>query len=896
MTDVVITGTRSTPVDLSGGDTLTVQSASTLGSSTSYAARFTAPTSGALIRNNGLIVDPVAGAAAIELDAGAAFDATIINSGGNGIFANNGKGVVLVGSVSSGRLVIDNEAQVYGLQAFDLSAAQGSFTTTFTNTNTVNAQGGDAVQIGGVVDLTNHSVMVSATADVLHFLANATATVTNLQVTSEALFHGSTHAIEGAAGSDITIHNGDSSHTLSNIDSVSGAAIYSLGSVTLVNYGGIISTNGYAVQVAGRVNIENFGAIDGSIAGGLPAIRAGGGTIINHQGAFLNGVVIDDGSGGNAPFALHLVNDGNLAGGVTIVGARDNTVDNSGFIPQLQFGSGNDTLIIRNGSIITSASGGVGIDTLDYSAYTTAPVVVTLDAWVPGAGTATGFENIAGSALADTLTGSTADNVLIGNGGNDVLDGGAGNDTAVYSGAWIDYDIAGGATLTITDRRGGSPDGADTVSNVENFRFANGTFTAAQIINHAPTDIALALTVLNAHAPNGTVVGTLSASDPDTPLGDTASFTLLDDAGGRLALSGNALVVADGSRIASGSDLSVSVKVTDAHGLSFNEMLIIKVAPVSQGSPAADVIAAPSGSSAIDGGAGIDTVTFDFKLTDATISYAGNHIIIDGPSSHTVLSGFEIYQFTDGTVNDADGNPLVDDLFYYSRYHDVWNAHADADTHYNTVGWMEKRDPNAFFSTSFYDALYPDAKGSNPLIAFDQGGWRQGREPAPNFDTAKYLVANPDVAAAGLDPLAHFLSTGAGEGRQPFTLDHLVAANGFDYVYYLQHNPDVAAAGIDPLLHYETAGWREGRNPNAWFDDAGYLAHYADVAAAGVNPLDHYHTIGWQEGRDPSTAFDTTDYLHANPDAASAHIDPLLHYLQHGIAEGRAAFNDGVWG
>jgi hypothetical protein len=54
----------------------------------------------------------------------------------------------------------------------------------------------------------------------------------------------------------------------------------------------------------------------------------------------------------------------------------------------------------------------------------------------------------------------------------------------------------------------------------------------------------------------------------------------------------------------------------------------------------------------------------------------------------------------------------------------------------------------------------------------------------------------------------------------------------FDYVYYLQHNPDVLAAGVDPLRHFQTFGWKEGRNPNAFFDTAGYLATYADVAAA----------------------------------------------------------------
>ena len=45
-----------------------------------------------------------------------------------------------------------------------------------------------------------------------------------------------------------------------------------------------------------------------------------------------------------------------------------------------------------------------------------------------------------------------------------------------------------------------------------------------------------------------------------------------------------------------------------------------------------------------------------------------------------MLTGFETFVFTDGTVNNNDGDWLVDDLFYYSRYHDVWNAHVEADT------------------------------------------------------------------------------------------------------------------------------------------------------------------------------------------------------------------------
>jgi hypothetical protein len=119
--------------------------------------------------------------------------------------------------------------------------------------------------------------------------------------------------------------------------------------------------------------------------------------------------------------------------------------------------------------------------------------------------------------------------------------------------------------------------------------------------------------------------------------------------------------------------------------------------------------------------------------------------------------------------------------------------------------------------------------------------------------------------------------------------------NGFDAAYYLAHNPDVAAAGVDPLFHFNVVGWTEGRDPNAFFDTEGYLAHYADVAAAGMNPLQHYAQFGWHEGRDPSTAFDTLAYLAANPDVAAANVNPLDHFLQSGFEEGRAALTDGLW-
>jgi serralysin len=51
------------------------------------------------------------------------------------------------------------------------------------------------------------------------------------------------------------------------------------------------------------------------------------------------------------------------------------------------------------------------------------------------------------------------------------------------------------------------------------------------------------------------------------------------------------------------------------------------------------------------------------------------------------------------------------------------------------------------------------------LLHYRLFGWHEGRDPSANFDTLGYLTANPDVAAAGVDPLGHYLQFGIYEGR-----------------------------------------------------------------------------------------------------------------------------------
>ncbi|OYU74544.1 MAG: hypothetical protein CFE32_17430 [Alphaproteobacteria bacterium PA3] len=58
-----------------------------------------------------------------------------------------------------------------------------------------------------------------------------------------------------------------------------------------------------------------------------------------------------------------------------------------------------------------------------------------------------------------------------------------------------------------------------------------------------------------------------------------------------------------------------------------------------------------------------------------------------------------------------------------------------------------------------------------------------------------------------------------------------------------------AAAGIDPIQHYLDAGWHEQRDPSLLFSTRFYMDNNPDVVAAGVNPFFHFIAAGKAEGR-----------------------------------------------
>jgi hypothetical protein len=95
------------------------------------------------------------------------------------------------------------------------------------------------------------------------------------------------------------------------------------------------------------------------------------------------------------------------------------------------------------------------------------------------------------------------------------------------------------------------------------------------------------------------------------------------------------------------------------------------------------------------------------------------------------------------------------------------------------------------------------------------------------FDADFYVEKYPDVRAASLDPLRHYVEHGAAEGRKPHRL--------FDPAYYLRQRPEARGVGVDPLIDFLESGARVA-NPHPLFDCAGDTKRLLDYVAKHRTP------------------------------------------------------------
>ncbi len=179
---------------------------------------------------------------------------------------------------------------------------------------------------------------------------------------------------------------------------------------------------------------------------------------------------------------------------------------------------------------------------------------------------------------------------------------------------------------------------------------------------------------------------------------------------------------------------------------------------------------------------------------------------------------------------------------------------------------------SGLFDREWFLAQNPDlpAAGADPLTHFHRYGWREGRWPNPYFDPGWYLQQNRDVRQSGCDPLLHYAGYGELEGRKPIA--------HFDPEWYrIRYKIPADRLCLAHFLQYRRTG---DFSPVPEFDPVYYLRQSPDVAAAGLDPFEHYMVIGATEGRAPSAGFDTgyyrDRYLRHLPE-----VNPLLHYRQH---------------
>jgi hypothetical protein len=139
----------------------------------------------------------------------------------------------------------------------------------------------------------------------------------------------------------------------------------------------------------------------------------------------------------------------------------------------------------------------------------------------------------------------------------------------------------------------------------------------------------------------------------------------------------------------------------------------------------------------------------------------------------------------------------------------------------------------------------------------------------------RYRASLPLRAYMRLSAATERLSTGGRRAKRKRRNEELqaIASSGlFDAAWYLATYPDVAAAGIDPLAHFVEVGWREGRDAGPGFATSAYLKANPDVARSGINPLFHYIEFGRSEGREIQArrgqAKEAAAVIHDFPDPA----------------------------
>ena len=216
---------------------------------------------------------------------------------------------------------------------------------------------------------------------------------------------------------------------------------------------------------------------------------------------------------------------------------------------------------------------------------------------------------------------------------------------------------------------------------------------------------------------------------------------------------------------------------------------------------------------------------------------------------------------------------------WFSRHHPQLATDGDSLRTFVRQGAAQALQPHPLFDSRWYLDNNPDvaAIGVNPLFHYLTSGHREGRQPNPLFSDHWYRDRNPDIAAFEASALQHYARFGDAEGRDPHPL--------IKTTWYREQHRDLSPHAT-VLAHYLALGEHNDLQPNAWFDPAHYRKQLSGYD--GPSLLQHFVAVGADAGLDPCAEFSLHEYCENHPEVADRGLNPLIDFLDSGRARQRS--------
>ncbi|MFN3231367.1 MAG: cadherin domain-containing protein [Alphaproteobacteria bacterium] len=298
-------------------------------------------------------------------------------------------------------------------------------------------------------------------------------------------------------------------------------------------------------------------------------------------------------------------------------------------------------------------------------------------------------------------------------------------EVTVANGSLLDYETATSHQITVrsTDQGGLTYDEAFNITLTD--------------VAEAPTDITTTALAVDENASNGTSVGSVqSVTDPD--VGDSHTYSLMNDAGGRFAINTTtgAITVADGSLLdyETATSHQVTIRTTDSGGLTYDEVATVAVNDIAEPTNLAPTDMTLSGNSATEGAANgsvVGTVSTTDPDAGDTHTYsltndAGGRFAINATTGQVTVANGSLLDYETATshqitVRSTDQGGLTYDEAFNITLTDVAEAPTDIST---TALAVDENASNGTSVGSVQSVTDPDVGDSHTYSLTDDAGGR----------------------------------------------------------------------------------------------------------------------------------------------------------------------------